>query len=49
MPQLTPDELRVLKVWLASDLIANAIGGDDSPTPAEDDEMTMWEVIRKFA
>lgn len=49
MPQLTPDELRVLKAWLASDFIQLAIGGDDSPTPVEEDEEIMWEIIKKFA
>jgi hypothetical protein len=49
MPELTPDELRVLKIWIASDLIANAMGGDDSPTPNDPDEEAMWRIIAKFA
>lgn len=49
MPDLTPEEIAVLKIWIASDLIANAMGGDDSPTPNDPDETAMWAIIKKFA
>lgn len=48
MPELDPHELRVLREWITSDLIANAIGGDESPTPSEEDEDAMNRVIDKF-
>ena len=48
MPDLTTEEIRVLKVWITSDLVQLAIGGDDSPTPTDEDETIIWNIIHKF-